>query len=122
MKKQKLEGVCIPAVILFMASVSIALMYTICRSEAVMCSIYMTAACSAVYLLFYLFRSRKALTVILAGVLGAVMLAMLNLADAFNLAKGGFMDFIFTASEVYDSSFAACGIVVFSVCSVFVCY
>ena len=122
MKKQKLEGVCIPAVILYMASVSIALMYTICRSEMVICSIAMTAACAAVYMLFYLLRGRKALSVIAAGVLGAVVLVMLNSVDAFSLAKGGFMDFIFTASEEYDSSFAACAIVMFSAFIGFVCF
>lgn len=122
MKKQKLEGVCIPAVILFMASVSIALMYTICRSETVVCSLYMTAACSAVYMLFYWLRSKKALSVILAAVLGAVVFAMLNWVEAFNFAKGGFMDFIFTASEEYNSSYAACAIVMFSVFIGFVCF
>lgn len=122
MKKQRFEGVCIPAVMLFMASVSIALMYTICRSEAVVCSIVMTAACAAVYMLFYTLRGKKALTTIAAAVLGAVMFAALNLIDAFSFSKGGFIDFIFTASEEYNSGYAGCAILIFSVFIGFVCY
>ncbi|MGN0650572.1 MAG: transglutaminase family protein [Oscillospiraceae bacterium] len=121
MKKQKFEGVCIPAVILYMASVSIALMYTICRSEMIVCSIAMTALCSAVYMLFFCLRGKKALSLLAAVGLGAIVLAALNMADAFNFAKGGFMDFIFTASEEYDLGYAACAILMFSVFIGFVC-
>lgn len=121
MKKQRFEGVCIPAMILYMASISIALMYTICRSQTAVCSAAMTAACSAVYILYYLLREKKLLSVLLTGTLTAAAIFMLNLINAFNFSKGGFIDFIFTASQEFNAGYAACAIVIFSIFVGFVC-
>lgn len=106
----------------FLISVSLALMYVICRSQIVICTVIMSALTCGVYFLFYSVRKKRgycALSFLAVGVVCAAALAMV-LSD---MPDSEFMDFVFTASKFFDPLYAAVSIIVFSAVIGFVtCY
>lgn len=134
-KKQKTryDGAQPLGVLPYIWAISIALMYTICREQVVVCSLGMAGLSSAVYMLVYSFRKRP----IGATVVTSLMTALCFCAIA--LVAWSFMDyaakeqpmegelehtfvgFIFSASSYFDVVYAVGAIMLFSVIVGFVC-
>ncbi len=141
-KKEKIryDGAKLIGIFPYLSAVCIALMYTICRDYAVICSVIMCALCSGLYYGIYrLSRWHRssatplgslAITwLMIAFCLGAVVIVSLSFKDFVNgdnagmFEEGSFVHFIFTASMTFNPMHAAAAIVLFSIIIGFVtCY
>ncbi len=105
----------------YLCALSLSLMYVICRSEIVICTVIMTALCCGVFLLFYKLRNKRGFSM-LTG-LAAGLIGMCAAGYASTVGENGFFAFIFTASSFFEPIYAGCAIVVFSLIIGFtVCY
>lgn len=118
--KVKFDGASPVAAIPYIISVCAALMYTICRQHAVLCSIVMSVLAAGIYLLFYILRNKPKLAMLSILLLGtpALLLGGGFSEDSF---RNGFHHFLFSASESFNILYAARAIFVFSVVIGFVC-
>lgn len=132
-KKIRYDGAQPLGVLPYIWAISIALMYTICREQVVLCSLAMAGLSTAVYMLVYSLRKRP----IGAAVVTSLMTALCFCAIA--LVAWSFMDyaakeqpmegelehtfvgFIFSASSYFDTVYAVGAIMLFSVMVGFVC-
>ena len=104
--KLKFDGASLIAPMPYIISVCAALMYTICRQHAVLCSIAMSVLAAGIYLLFYFFRNKPKRAFLCILLLGAPALLM---AGGFSEEsfRSGFNHFLFSASESFDILYAA---------------
>lgn len=105
----------------YICSVSAALMYVVARTQALICTLAMTALSFGVYMLFYALRRRKGFSFLAAAAVGAVCMAALGAMRFPRSPDGTFLDFVFTASEFFDPVYAAVTILLFSAVVGFMC-
>lgn len=107
------EGAEAITALIYLCSMSAALMYVLCRQQALVCTVIMTAASFGIYMLFYAFRRKRAFAVLafFANVIavGVVVGIVVN-----NGLSSSFVDFIFKNSESFDILLAGTAIVIFS--------
>lgn len=137
-KKQKIryEGVQPLGVLPFVWAISISLMYTICREQAVICSALMCVLATGVYMLVHKAqKSHVGLAVVTAlmtlacfGSIAMVSWSFINYVTAVELAGNSndlqmrsFAHFLFSASAYFDWAYAVCAILMFSVIIGFIC-
>lgn len=110
-------------IICYLTSVCAALMFTLCRSHFLTCTLIMAALTVGIFLLFYFLRKKPlASALCVTGLIAAAWVVGMS-AAAYQNADGSFMNFLFTASANFDIVFAAAAIVVFSVIIGFIgCY
>lgn len=99
--------------LIYLCSMSAALMYVLCRQQALVCTIIMTAVSFGIYLLFYAFRKKKTFAV-MAFVANAIAAAIMVGIVRNNGMTSLFVDFIFKNSETFDVFFAGMTIFIFS--------
>lgn len=109
-----------PLIMIYIAAISLSLMYVICRSHMVICTIIMTAAGCAVFLLFYALRHHKGFSALTVAALGLICAVAMTMAQSKTWSNT-FVDFVFTASSFFDATFAAVCIIVFSSIIGFTC-
>ncbi len=111
--KNVFEGAEPLALLLYICSLSAALMYTLCRGYVLVTSVMMTVLCGGIFMLFYLLRKRRGLS----------FLAFLGLFIAVNVACNivgnpyktpSFFEFIFRSSDFFRWDYALLSIVLFS--------
>lgn len=99
--------------ILYLCALSTVMMYLLCRDYVVICSAIMTALCSGIYMLFYVFRNRRLISfVVFLALITLVMLVV----SAVGAAEGrmALIKFIYDASDYFDATLAVGAIVIFS--------
>ena len=109
-----------PLIFLYLAAISLSLMYVISRSRIVVCTIVMTVLSIGVFMLFYVLRKHKGFAALAAMALGFVCMTLLYMGQ-YTRGGNSIMDYIFTASSFFDPFFAGVSIVVFSVIVGFAC-
>lgn len=116
------QGAEVITALIYLCSMSAALMYVLCRQEQLLCTVIMTAVSFGVYMLFYTFRKKRAFAVLAFVALAIAAFVIMSLA----LNQGSalrFIDFIFKNSESFSVLFAAATIFLFSCIFGFtVCY
>ena len=94
---------------IYLCAISTVMMYLLCRDHMIICTVLMTALCSAMYMLFYAFRNRRLVSfVIFVSLLAAVMLT------SSAVGSWALTEFIYSTSDYFNVSLAAASIVVFS--------
>ncbi len=103
----------IPLALIFLCAVNTAMMYVLCKSRAFLCTLIMTAITSAMYMMFYKLRKRKALSFLAFLGLFISILVVNNLVSA---AYGPIelFRFIFTTSNYFDPMLAGASMWMFS--------
>lgn len=99
--------------LIYLCSMSAALMYVLCRQEQLLCTVIMTAVSFGVYMLFYTLRKKRAFAVLAFFALAISAFVIMN----FALNKSSemrFVDFIFRNSESFDVLYAGASIFLFS--------
>ena len=107
------QGAEIITALIFLCSMSAAMMYVLCRQEALVCTVIMTALSFGIYMLFYALRRKKPFAVL--AFLALSLLAFVVMSNVFHEQNAiGFIDFIFKNSETFDLFFAGASIFLFS--------
>ncbi len=123
-KRVKFDGASPLPIILYLLSVSTSLMYTICHSQLLPCSVIMAALTAGIFWLFYKLRFRPLPTTLC--VFGLILVAWLigSAAGAWSPTEDiSFMNFLFTASATFQPLYAAAAIFIFSLVIGFIgCY
>lgn len=107
------HGAEIITALIYLCSMSAALMYVLCRQEQLVSTIIMTAVSFGVYMLFYTLRKKRAFAVLAFFALAIAAFVIMS----FALNRGSaarFVDFIFKNSENFDVIYAAASIFLFS--------
>lgn len=116
------KGAEVITALIYLCSMSAALMYVLCRQEQLLCTVIMTAVSFGVYMLFYALRKKRAFAVLAFLALSIITFVITSLSLNQG-SSAGFIDFIFKNSESFDVMFAATTIVLFSCIFGFsVCY
>ena len=102
------------AAMLYLCSISTVVMYLLCRDHAVICTVIMTVLCCGVYMLFYIFRNRRLVSL---GVFFAMLAVCALVCSSVSAAMGpiALIEFIYNTSDYFDVTLAAASIVLFSV-------
>ncbi|MDE7229638.1 MAG: hypothetical protein K2N56_04080, partial [Oscillospiraceae bacterium] len=99
--------------LVYLCAISASLMYVLCRSHAFVCTLIMTAVSFGIFMIFYKLRMKRLFSLLtFAGFFLFVDIVCNVIASV-----GGppsFMQFIFTSSDFFDSSYAAAAILLFS--------
>ena len=123
-KRVRFDGAAPLPIMLYLLSVSTALMFTICRSQFLPCSLIMAALTGGIFWLFYKLRFKPLPTTLC--VFGLILAAWLvgSAASAWNPGEDiSFMNFLFTASATFQPLYAAAAVLIFSVVIGFIgCY
>lgn len=107
------QGAEVLTALIFLCSMSAAMMYVLCRQEALVCTVIMTALSFGIYMLFYALRKKKPFAVL--AFLALSLLAFVVIGNVFQEQNSiGFIDFIFKNSETFDLFFAGSSIFLFS--------
>lgn len=120
--KNVFEGAEPAALLLYICSLSAALMYVLCRSQAVFTTVLMTAVCGGIYMLFYALRKRKGLS------FGVFMIQLVAVNVMCSIVGNpyrnpSFIKFIFSSSDFFQWDYALLSVVLFSFIIGFtVCY
>lgn len=117
MKKRTLrfDGAAPLPIVIYLLSVAVSLMYTICRRQFLPCAVIMSALTAGVFFLFYKLRTHPKISALL--VLGFITAAWTAGTAASAWSPGGdasFMNFLFTASAQFVIPYAAAAIFIFS--------
>lgn len=102
-------------IVIYLLSVAVSLMYTICRRQFLPCAVIMSALTAGVFFLFYKLRTHPKISALL--VLGFITAAWTAGTAASAWSPGGdasFMNFLFTASAQFVIPYAAAAIFIFS--------
>lgn len=127
------------AVLPYVWAICIAMMYTCCREQAVVCSFLMCAVATGVYMLVYSVQKRpigaKVVTAIMsAACFGSILLVSGSFADYLAQVASGvinvndnpprtFLSFLFSASAYFDWVYAVATILMFGIIIGFIsCY
>ncbi|MDY4587947.1 MAG: transglutaminase domain-containing protein [Oscillospiraceae bacterium] len=122
-KKVKFDGAAPLPIMLFLLSVCASLMYTLCRSQFIPCTLIMGALTAGIFLLFYKARFRPVVTTLSIFALVLAAWAVGSFAGGISTEDSSFMTFLFTASAQFDLLYAAAAIVIFSLVVGFIgCY
>lgn len=101
------------AALIYLCSISTVMMYLLCRDHMLICTIIMTAVCCGIYMLFYLFRNRRLVSLgIFLGMLAGVWLVITSVSAS--MGPLALMEFIYNTSDYFDITLAAASIVLFS--------
>lgn len=106
-------GTEIAALLLYLCSISAALMYVLCRSHAAVCTVIMTAVSCGMYMIFYALRRRKFFSLLAFIVLFFVVYSVVGIVGSPYVSPS-FMEFIFRSSDFFSPVYAAAAIVMFS--------
>lgn len=107
------HGAEIITALIYLCSMSAALMYVLCRQEQLVSTIIMTAVSFGVYMLFYALRKKRAFAVL--AFFALAIAAFVIMSFALNQGSAArFVDFIFKNSENFDVIYAAASIFLFS--------
>lgn len=134
-KKIRYEGAAPFAILPYLCTIAIALMYTICNSQVWICSAIMCVCTCAVFIGVYKLQTLRLGARVIALTMslvfgGAIVIIAISFAEYITgadpaespiYAVGEFLEFIFTASKSFDPINAAVAIVIFSVIIGFVC-
>lgn len=117
MKKRTLrfDGAAPLPIVIYLLSVAVSLMYTICRRQFLPCAVIMSALTAGVFFLFCKLRTHPKISALL--VLGFITAAWTAGTAASAWSPGGdasFMNFLFTASAQFVIPYAAAAIFIFS--------
>ena len=95
--------------IIYLCAISTVMMYLLCRDHMLICTVFMTALCAGIYMLFYMFRDRRLISFV-------VFLALLTAVALTVTAVGtwSLMEFIYTTSDFFEVPLAVGSIVLFS--------
>lgn len=99
--------------LVYLCSISAALMYVLCKDHAFVCTVIMTAVCFGIFWIFYKLRVKRIFSVL-------TFVGLLILVNVVCSAVGGsygeesFMRFIFTSSDFFNPIYAAAAILLFS--------
>ena len=99
--------------LIYLCALSTVMMYLLCRDHVIICTVLMTAVCSGMYMLFYVFRNRRLMSfMVFLALITSVMLVV----SAVGAAEGrmALIKFIYDASEYFNATLAAGAIVLFS--------
>lgn len=103
----------IPLALIFLCAVNTAMMYVMCKSYAFLCTLIMTVITSAMYMMFYKLRKRKALSFLaFMGLFFSILVAN-NLVSAI-YGPVELFRFIFTTSDYFDPVLAGTSMWMFS--------
>lgn len=107
------HGAEIITALIYLCSMSAALMYVLCRQEQLVSTIIMTAVSFGVYMLFYTLRKKRAFAAL--AFFALAIAAFVIMSFALNQGSAArFVDFIFKNSENFDVIYAAASIFLFS--------
>lgn len=107
------HGAEIITALIYLCSMSAALMYVLCRQEQLVSTIIMTAVSFGVYILFYTLRKKRAFAVL--AFFALAIAAFVIMSFALNQGSAArFVDFIFKNSENFDVIYATASIFLFS--------
>lgn len=122
--KIKFDGAAPLPIMLYLMSIGLALMKTLCRPHFIICSAVMCALTGGIFLLFYFIRKRTLATALC--VIGFVLTAWLAgnaaLYAGYGFGEESFMYFLFNAAAAFNPLYAAAAIYIFSVIIGFVGY
>lgn len=115
-------GTEIAAALLYLCSISAALMYVLCRSHAAVCTVIMTAVSCGMYMIFYALRRRKFFSLLAFIALFFVVNFVVGIVGSPYVSPS-FMEFIFRSSDFFSPEYAGAAIVMFSFIIAFpICY
>lgn len=103
----------ISTALIFLCAVNTAMMYMLCRSRMLICTLIMTAITSAMYMMFYKLRKRKMLSFL---AFMALFLSILIVNNMVSVVYGsiGLFRFVFETSNYFDPVLAGASIWMFS--------
>lgn len=101
------------AALIYLCALSTLMMYLLCRDHMIICTVIMTALCAGIYMLFYVFRNRRLISLV---VFLALMVAVMLVVSAVQAAEGqmALIKFMYDASDYFDATLAVGAIVLFS--------
>lgn len=111
--KNVFEGAEPLALLLYICSISAALMYTLCRSRVFVTTVIMTAVCGGVYMLFYVLRKRKGVSFLVFSILFVIVNVVCNIVGNPSRSPS-FFQFIFRSSDFFQWDYALLSIILFS--------
>ena len=117
MKKRTLrfDGAAPLPIVIYLISVAVSLMYTICRQQFLPCAAIMSALTAVVFFVFYKLRTHPKGTALLVLVYVTAAWTAGTAASAWNPGEDiSFMNFLFTASAQFVTLYAAAAIFIFS--------
>lgn len=99
--------------LIYLCALSTLMMYLLCRDHMIICTVIMTALCTGIFMLFYVFRERRLISLL---VFFALVVTVMLVVAAVNAAEGtmALIRFIYDASDYFDAILAAGAIVLFS--------
>lgn len=99
--------------LIYLCSVSAALMYVLCKSYAFICTVIMTAVCFGIFWIFYKLRLKKIYSLLtFVGLLVLVNIVCSAVSSPYY--EDSFIKFIFTSSDFFNPFYAAAAILLFS--------
>lgn len=101
------------ALLLYICSISAALMYTLCRSQVFVTAVIMTAVCGGEFLLFYMLRKRKGLSFLVFLINFIAVNIACNIVGNPSRSPS-FFEFIFRSSDFFQWDYALLSILLFS--------
>lgn len=115
-------GAEIIASLIYLCAMSAALMYVLCKDYAFVCTVIMTALSSGIYMVFYVLRKRKGMSLLAFIGMFVVVMTVCNIVGSPYFSPS-FLEFIFTASSFFNPVFAGAAILLFSLITGFsTCY
>lgn len=117
MKKRTLrfDGAAPLPIVIYLISVAVSLMYTICRQQFLPCAAIMSALTAVVFFVFYKLRTHPKGTALLVLVYVTAAWTVGTAASAWSPSEDiSFMNFLFTASAQFVTLYAAAAIFIFS--------
>lgn len=107
------NGAELAASLIYICSISAALMYVLCRSRVFICTAIMTAVCFGIFWVFYKLRLKKILGLLtFVGLLILVNIVCSSVGSGYG--EGSFRQFIFTSSDFFNPLYAGAAILLFS--------
>lgn len=106
-------GTEIAAALLYLCSISAAMMYVLCRSRVAVCTAIMTAVSCGIYMIFYVLRRRKFFS-LLAFIALFFLVNFVVGAVGSRYVSPSFLEFIFRSSDFFSPVYAGAAILMFS--------
>lgn len=111
--RPKYHGAEIITALIYLCAMSASLMYVVCRTRFIPCTIIMTAVSFGIYCLFYKMRNKRIYAVLSFLAVVLVTSAVVGITLSQGSLKS-FVEFIFNNSESFDAGFAGTVILLFS--------
>lgn len=114
-KTLKFDGAAPLPIAVYLITIAVSLMYTICRKQFLPCALIMSLLTAGIFLLFYKLRYRpRAEFLTVMGMIVASWTAMSAAASWSPSEDVSFTDFLFSSSAQFEVPYAAAAIFVFS--------